>query len=129
MADLTPIAGKLGSLIRLLSSDQPGEVVTAGSAIGRLLARIGADFHVLADRLINGGGGGKSPLTKEEMQRLYDTGFEDGLALKQAAQDDGFHHTNGSTARTGVAIIRFCHDYRDRCYKRPRARVYGGHAE
>lgn len=36
-ASLAPIAGRLGKLVPMLSSDQPGEVVAAARAIGRAL--------------------------------------------------------------------------------------------
>jgi hypothetical protein len=47
---LTPLAqDRLGKLLRMLSSDKPGEVVAAASAIMRTLAAEGTDIHNLAD--------------------------------------------------------------------------------
>jgi hypothetical protein len=40
---------RIGQLVRLLSSDRPGEVVAAATAINRTLATAGADIHHLAD--------------------------------------------------------------------------------
>ena len=40
---------RLGKLIRLLSSDKPGEVVAAASAITRALSSVGLDIHAFAD--------------------------------------------------------------------------------
>jgi hypothetical protein len=49
---MTPEARlRLGKLIRMLSSDKPGEVAAAAAAIGRTLAAEGSDFHALADTL------------------------------------------------------------------------------
>ena len=42
---------KLPQLLLLLSSDQPGEVVTAAHAIGRALKTAGADWHDLAEAI------------------------------------------------------------------------------
>jgi hypothetical protein len=39
----------LGQMIRMLGSDQPGDVVAAATAIGKALAKQGKDFHWLAD--------------------------------------------------------------------------------
>jgi hypothetical protein len=45
----TPMTAKLGKLIRMLSSDQPGEVTSAARAIVRTLQAAGTDIHALAD--------------------------------------------------------------------------------
>ena len=49
MADLAPIADQLKPLIRLLSSNQDGEVVAAARALNRLLKANGSDIHAIAD--------------------------------------------------------------------------------
>jgi len=46
--NLAPILPKLGRFIRLLASDQPGEVAAAASALCRTLATEGCDVHDLA---------------------------------------------------------------------------------
>ena len=43
------MTARLGKLIRLLSSDRPGEVVAAAGAINRALQAAGLDIHRLAD--------------------------------------------------------------------------------
>jgi hypothetical protein len=40
---------RIGALMRLLGSDQPGEVVAAAGALVQALDHSGADIHVLAD--------------------------------------------------------------------------------
>jgi hypothetical protein len=47
-AALSVVAPRIGQLIRLLGSNQDGEVVAAARAIGRTLKSAGADFHTLA---------------------------------------------------------------------------------
>ncbi len=42
------IRPRLGQFVRLLASDQPGEVVAAACALRRALAGVGADLHDLA---------------------------------------------------------------------------------
>jgi hypothetical protein len=53
---LAPIADKLRPLIRLLSSDQPGEVVAAARAISRTLKGAMLDIHALADGISQANG-------------------------------------------------------------------------
>ena len=42
---------RLGQFVRLLASDQPGEVVAAASALKRALAGVGADLNDLGDAI------------------------------------------------------------------------------
>jgi hypothetical protein len=81
-ADLTPIAGKLGCLVRLLSSDRDGEVIAAARAIARMLKAHGADIHVLADRVEHANGNGKP--SAADLQRRYDAGFAAGKAAAES---------------------------------------------
>jgi hypothetical protein len=48
---ISGIATKLEKLVLMLSSDQPGEVVAAATAIRRALQTAGADWHDLAREL------------------------------------------------------------------------------
>lgn len=48
---LIPVAPRLRQLVLLLSSDQPGEIVAAATAITRTLRGAGADWHILADAI------------------------------------------------------------------------------
>lgn len=43
-----PTSRRIGQLLRMLSSDQPGEVAAAAQAINKTLASAGLDIHVLA---------------------------------------------------------------------------------
>lgn len=118
MSDLAPISQKLGSLIRLLGSDVPGEVVATASAIRRMLKKVGGDFHTLADR-IEGNGSNGAKISEADMRRIYDAGYEAGL--KHAAEE---HHNNTGFSDTGSGvwpeIARFCQLQRNRLRQRER---------
>jgi hypothetical protein len=47
-APMNPINRRVGQLIRMLSSDQLGEVAAAGQALNKTLVSVGLDIHVLA---------------------------------------------------------------------------------
>ncbi len=51
MNALEPISHKLDPLVRRLASDKDGEVVACVAAMKRQLAKVGLDFHDLADQL------------------------------------------------------------------------------
>jgi hypothetical protein len=74
MRALAPIAGKLGKLLRLLSSDQDGEVVAAARALVRTLEAEKLDIHALADGIATNG----KKFTEEEAAEIYRRGVEDG---------------------------------------------------
>jgi len=74
---LAPIVDKIRPLIRMLSSDQSGEIVAAARALVRLLKSVGADVHTLADGI------GSDKLSQADMKKIYDAGhcagFEAGV--------------------------------------------------
>lgn len=71
---------QLAKIIPLLSSDRPGEVSAAASAIGRVLRQGGRDWHWLAQQLSGGGTGAYSRVHAE-----YDALLQ--LTRKQAELD------------------------------------------
>jgi hypothetical protein len=75
-------AGKIGKLLKMLSSPNDGEVVAAARAILRTLEAEGADIHELAERVEG------RKLSQAEMQRIYDQAYRDGKDA--AAADAGF---------------------------------------
>ena len=84
MADaLAPIAGKLRPLIRLLSSDQPGEVVAAARAITRTLKGVKLDIHTLADCI--GQANGKE-YTEAQVLKARELGIAEGRRLEREEQ-------------------------------------------
>jgi hypothetical protein len=116
VSDLAPIAGKVGSLIRLLASDREGEVVAAARALGRTLKAHGADFHVLADRVEHANGSGK--IGEADMRKLYDAGFAAGIAAAEKQNDvgDGFNNLDGTA--TPEAMAAWCRRRRDQLNER-----------
>jgi hypothetical protein len=112
MADaLASIAGKIASLVRMLSSDRDGEVVGAARALVRTLNSAGADIHTLADRVEHANGGG---LTEAEMRKLYDAGYDAGVrATEDKHHGSGdFHNTDGSPDWSEIAL--YCQRHNDR---------------
>ena len=73
---LDAIIPKIVPLIRLLSSPTEQEAVAALRMLLRLLHKNDLDIHALADRVEHG----SEALSADEMQVLYDRGFEQGFA-------------------------------------------------
>jgi hypothetical protein len=108
---LAPIANKIRPLIRLLSSDQSGEVVAAARALSRLVKTNGADMHILADSIaqINGG------LSEKEMRKLYDAGFEAGVRSVEGRHPSAaFRDVDGDDELTPGEMIMQCMDHLNR---------------
>ncbi len=82
---IDPVAGKLGKLLKMLSSDRDGEVVAAARAIVRTLETAGADIHELAARVE----GGK--LSEADMQQIYDAAYQDGRRAAEDSKPAEFH--------------------------------------
>jgi hypothetical protein len=92
---------KIASLIRMLGSDKPGEILAAVSAIKRVLESQGRDFNDLGNDIETRSGA----LAEAEIDQIYTTGHKDGYAK---AMDDvgsnhvfnlnGFHAVNGSAS-------------------------------
>ena len=59
MTNLTPIADRLGKLLRLSASNRDGEVISAARGLIRTLTNAGTGIHALADLVergaVNGG--------------------------------------------------------------------------
>ena len=51
MSALDPVTDKLGKLLRLLGSNQDGEVIATARSIVRVLKGAGLDLHVLVDSI------------------------------------------------------------------------------
>lgn len=74
---LAPIADRLGKLLKLLTSDQDGEVVAAARKLNRTLENAGLDIHALADHVTN------NRLPETEVRKIYDRGFAEGRKAEQ----------------------------------------------
>jgi hypothetical protein len=108
--DLAAIASKLKPLIRLLSSDQDGEVLNAARALNRLLKANGSDIHAIADGI----GQANGKLTEPEMRKLYDAGYSAGLQAAEAKfhGDDDFRDIDGMPPWDKIA--RWCQHHSHR---------------
>jgi hypothetical protein len=67
---------RIADLVRLLGSESEGEVLNAHGALKRLLASLGASFTDLGNAIEKLATGG---LADEQMQRLFDAGYQKGL--------------------------------------------------
>ena len=67
---LAPIADKLGKLIRMLSSNQDGDVLNAARAIVRTLDTAGLDVHTLAANI----GGDDKKFSEKDAREIYQRG-------------------------------------------------------
>jgi hypothetical protein len=107
-----PLVNKLSSLIRMLSSDRDGEVIAAARAITRTLKGADLDIHTLADRI-----GG---ISKADMKRLYDAGYDAGMRATENNQHGNidFHNIDGTPAWHEIA--RFCQRRADRLREKER---------
>jgi hypothetical protein len=109
MKDLTPIAGKLAKLLRMLSSNREHEMVAAAQALNRTLQSAGTDIHALAAIVEHGG-----ELNEAEMRKLYDAGVEEGMRLAEKARfgSEDFHNINGLPSWHEMAL--WCQQRYDR---------------
>jgi hypothetical protein len=98
-------------LIRLLSSDQQGEVLAAVQALNRLLQTSGSDIHALADSL---GPHNGATLSEAEMQKLYDAGYQDGLRAAESKFYGGADFLDEDGMPDWHQIARWCQRHDDR---------------
>jgi hypothetical protein len=98
---------KIASTLRLLNSDQAGEIVAAVYALKRLLESLGTDLDGLAsgfEKILNGGG---KAITQAEMQKAisdaYAAGIQDAENRLHGAHD--FQNTDGKPAWEAIALF------------------------
>ena len=76
---------KLGNAVRLLSSDEEGDVIAAVHGILRLLASCGADIHTLAAHIENGGMSEKyREEVRAQIKKAHEVGYEKGVRAAEA---------------------------------------------
>jgi hypothetical protein len=78
MTNPTPVAQKLGALLRRLSSNHDGEVLATVHAIIRTLNSAGSDLHALADKVEQ-----TNVIPEADMKRLYQAGYDAGVAASE----------------------------------------------
>jgi hypothetical protein len=100
---------KIAYTLRLLDSDQSGEIVAAVHALKRILQSLGTDWDGLAkgfEKILNGGGGGKA-ITQAEMQKAisdaYAAGIQDAENKAHGAHD--FQNADGTASWEAIALF------------------------
>jgi hypothetical protein len=112
VADLAHIDDKLAKriagLIRLLSSNRPGEVAAATQALGRTLQKAGADVvFTIADRVEH-----PNELSEADMQKLVDTGIEIGVKrAKQELRNNGQASHGAPQLPSARDMTMFCYQH------------------
>jgi hypothetical protein len=99
---------KLGNAVRLLSSNEKGDVITAAHGILRLLASCGADIHTLAAHIENGSGLTEADKQKirSEIEHARAVGYAEGVRAAQTNQHGAgaFRNTDGKLEFGEVAL-------------------------
>jgi hypothetical protein len=111
---------KLGDLIRRMGSPHEGEVIASALALRRTLVAAGRDFHEIVDAVENSGHGGK--LSEAEMRKLYNAGFEAGLAEGESRHVTTFRNVSSADDHEMAA---FCFERRNRLAPQHRGFVEG----
>jgi hypothetical protein len=100
---------KLAALIRLLSSDQDGEVIATVHAIIRVLESAGSDIHALAEHVKNGHGltDADKQKIRSEIENARAIGYAEGVKAAEAKQHGtgAFRNTDGKLEWTEVALF------------------------
>jgi hypothetical protein len=99
---------KIAYTLRLLNSDQSGEIVAAVYALKRLLQSLGTDWDGLAkgfETILNSNGGGA--ITQAQMQKAisdaYAAGVQDTENRLHGADD--FQNTDGKPSWDAIALF------------------------
>src|SRR5262245_22209273 len=107
-------AKRLGDLIRRLSSPHDGEIIAAVHALKRTLKN---DFHAIA-KLVESG----DALSEAEMRKLYDAGFQAGLAEAESRHDIV---TTNVDAPEGLEMAQWCEERSHRLARQHRGFIKG----
>jgi hypothetical protein len=112
---LAPIMAKLIACIRMLASDNDGEVSAAGLGIRRLLKGAGVTIHAVAERIEKSSNrSGIETLSDELKQRIRSTveqaratGYADGVTAAETRQHGtgAFRDTDGTLEWSEVALF------------------------
>jgi hypothetical protein len=98
---------KIACTLRLLDSDQAGEIVAAVHALKRLLQALGTDFDGLArgfEKILNGGG---KAITQAEMQKAISDAYAAGVQDAENKLHDGhdFQNADGKPPWEAIALF------------------------
>src|SRR5262245_60746200 len=101
-AEKKTLEQKIADRIRMLSSDNSGDVVAAAHALKLILASAGTDIHGLAHAIENLGK--SAEVSKDEMKRIWDAAVQHTENRLHGADD--FASTDGKPTWQSVAL--FC---------------------
>jgi hypothetical protein len=93
---------RLADCVRLLASDQDGEIIAAAHALKRTLASAGTDINGLASGIENLGKGAE--VSKEQMKQVWDAAVQH--TENRLHGGDDFRSTDGKPTWQSVAL--FC---------------------
>jgi hypothetical protein len=99
---------RLGDVIRRLSSSSDGEIVATVHAMRRMLESYGADIHMLADHVENGGlTDADKQKIRSEIESARANGYAEGVKAAEARQHGtgAFRNTDGKLEWTEVALF------------------------
>jgi len=103
------VKDKVAMLVRVLKSDQDGEVVAAVRALTRTLESAGSDIHALADQIKNPSGLSDADKEKirNEIENARALGYTEGVQAAEAKQHGAgaFRNTDGTLEWTEVALF------------------------
>ena len=116
MVDLITIAPKLAKLMRLFSSDKPGEVAAAVEAFVRTLQTIGADVHDAADRMEHANNGA---LVEAELKEVWDAGVKEGIKWSEQRMRNQAGHSSPAHSvpqfPSAADMALYCYQHLNRC--------------
>jgi len=100
---------KLAALIRLLSSNQDGEIIATVHALIRVLESAGSNIHALAEHIENGGGLTDTDKQKirSEIENARGIGYAEGVKAAESKHHGtgAFRNTDGKLEWTEVALF------------------------
>src|SRR5215831_595846 len=99
---------KIAYTLRLLNSDQAGEIVAAVYALKRLLQSLGTDWDGLAkgfETILNSNGGGA--ITQAQMQKAIDDAYAAGVQDTENKFHgvNDFHSTDGNPQWEAIVLF------------------------
>jgi hypothetical protein len=100
---------KLAALIRMLSSNQDGEIIGTVHAFIRVLESAGSNIHALAEHVENGGGltDADKQKIRSEIENTRAIGYAEGVKAAEAKQHGtgAFRNTDRKLEWTEVALF------------------------
>jgi hypothetical protein len=111
---MSTLEEKIACAIRMLGSDEDGDVIAAVHGLNRLLASAGTDLHGLATGIEKLGKMNGSGLSKAEMEKVFSAGYAKGVEDTENKLHgiDDFRAADGKPAWEAVSL--YCQRNKDR---------------